>query len=148
MLHQTLIMFRMLRAKKASLERAFGNKPLTDLRKLTFPLDSIFVVPSKHLVPLPDPKDRSTFPATDYAAGSQVMAVYPDTTSLYHGKVVGLPGGGAMQKVFGVICDSFGAASLTHLSPCRSERAETILTRSFSMMCVTFKESGSRGVPN
>lgn len=60
--------------------------------KLTsYVFNSMFRVSMKDLVILPDPQDKSTYPAIDIPAGSPIMAVYPDTTSLYHGKVVGQP---------------------------------------------------------
>lgn len=38
----------------------------------------------KSIVPLPDKNDpHKTYPDHDYAAGTQVMALYPDTTSFY-----------------------------------------------------------------
>jgi hypothetical protein len=41
---------------------------------------------------LPDIRDRkATYPENDYAKGTQVMALYPDTTSFYSAKIVAGP---------------------------------------------------------
>lgn len=52
----------------------------------------------RNIVPLPDRRNPSlTYPENDYSAGTQVMALYPDTTSFYRAVIVGGPvliGGG------------------------------------------------------
>ncbi|KAH8913409.1 hypothetical protein BT69DRAFT_1333310 [Atractiella rhizophila] len=45
----------------------------------------------KTIIPLPDPKDRErTYPKKDYTPGMWVLALYPDTTSFYKAKIVGM----------------------------------------------------------
>ncbi|KAK9897785.1 hypothetical protein P389DRAFT_61717 [Cystobasidium minutum MCA 4210] len=46
----------------------------------------------KHLIVLPDPRDKSTYPINHYAVGTDVIAMYPDTTEFYRAKVVATPG--------------------------------------------------------
>lgn len=54
--------------------------------------DSRFSTTLKSIVPLPDIRDRkSTYPEHDYIKGTQVMALYPDTTSFYSAKIVAGP---------------------------------------------------------
>jgi hypothetical protein len=45
----------------------------------------------KAVLALPDPRDRSTYPSVPYPIGSEVYALYPDTTSFYKARVVGTP---------------------------------------------------------
>lgn len=45
----------------------------------------------KAILALPDPRDRSTYPSVPYPVGSEVYALYPDTTSFYKARVVGTP---------------------------------------------------------
>lgn len=51
----------------------------------------------KAILALPDPRDRSTYPSVPYAVGSDVYALYPDTTSFYKARVVGIPTGNKRQ---------------------------------------------------
>jgi hypothetical protein len=39
-------------------------------------------------VALPDPNDKATYPLQGYPAGTEVMGLYPETTSFYHGNIV------------------------------------------------------------
>lgn len=58
----------------------------------------------RNIVPLPDRRNPSlTYPDSDYTPGTQVMALYPDTTSFYRAVIVGGPVviGGGKQVGFG-----------------------------------------------
>jgi SGF29 tudor-like domain len=45
----------------------------------------------KAIIPMPDPRDRSTYPEHDLVPGTEVLALFPETTSFYRGRTVGLP---------------------------------------------------------
>jgi len=53
----------------------------------------------KAILVLPDPRDKSTYPSTPYPAGSDVIALYPDTTSFYRAKVIATPTPGKVSFV-------------------------------------------------
>lgn len=50
----------------------------------------IYATTLRSIVPLPDSRDRSTFPP-EYPPGTEVMALYPETTSFYHAKIAQSP---------------------------------------------------------
>lgn len=53
---------------------------------------SVYNTTIKSIVPLPDPRDRQrTYPDVEFAPGTPVMALYPDTTSFYRAVVQGGP---------------------------------------------------------
>lgn len=49
---------------------------------------------SKSIQLLPDPQDKSTYSAPYFPVGSQVFAMYPDTTVFYRATVINVPGSG------------------------------------------------------
>lgn len=53
---------------------------------------SVYTATMKSIVPLPDTRDRArTYPDSDIAPGTPVMALFPDTTSFYRAVVQGGP---------------------------------------------------------
>jgi len=52
---------------------------------------SLYIATIKQIIPLPDPSKPETYPENDYIKGSDVLAMYPDTTTFYLGRVVAPP---------------------------------------------------------
>lgn len=61
------------------------------------PPHSCYNTTLKAILVLPDPRDKSTYPPQFYPVGSEVIALYPETTSFYKARIVGLPGSGKVS---------------------------------------------------
>jgi hypothetical protein len=95
---------------------------LFDFRSYSMFSCSIFPASTRQIIPLPDPNDKdkdpkdptNTFPAQSYSAGTEVMALYPDTTTFYHAKVVSTLGkkGGNYKVIFDDVSFQLSKGSL------------------------------------
>ena len=104
-------------------ERECSGSAMIDVLKLIASLSPSFRkynTTLRSMVPLPDPANRAgTVPIDEYPPGSEVMGLYPDTTSFYRAWVATPPSGGKVRAL--PILHSFFADHVLIL-PCHHQK--------------------------